>query len=71
MSFDDFRKVSYEGDCELNFPLANNSRVYCEYYCRSFCGGRFLVMIVEDYLELSGHRISIFCDPCVISFYLS
>ena len=20
-------------------------------------------MIVEDYLELSGHRISIFCDP--------
>ena len=55
--------MSYEGDSELNFLSANNSRVYCEYYCHSFCSGRFLVMIVEDYLELSGHRISIFCDP--------
>ena len=55
--------MSYEGDSELNFLSANNSRVYCEYYCHSFCSGRFLVMIVEDYLALSGHIISIFCDP--------
>ena len=28
-----------------------------------FCGGRSCVETVEDYLELSGHRISYFCDP--------